>query len=71
MKPETQKETLKVINKFIKEHGYPPTVREIGSMLGVTSPATAKARIEGLVKAGKITYEPGKFRTIKVIDTEE
>ena len=35
-----QEEILTYVKEYIVSHGYPPTVREIGKDLGVSSPAT-------------------------------
>ena len=51
---ERQKEVLDVIKKYIATNGYPPTVREIGDILGLTSPATTQAHFDNLVKKGYI-----------------
>lgn len=68
MREKTQRETLEAIKKFQNKNGYPPTIRELCVVLGKTSPATVKTRIDKLKQLGKITYEPGKFRTIKIIE---
>ena len=47
---ERQKDVLDVIKKYIATNGYPPTVREIGDILGLTSPATTQAHFDNLVK---------------------
>ena len=35
-----QAETLEFIKKYMVSHGYPPSVREIGAGMGLSSPAT-------------------------------
>ena len=47
---ERQNEVLDVIKKYIADNGYPPTVREIGDILGLSSPATIQVHFDNLVK---------------------
>ncbi|MFM9124146.1 MAG: hypothetical protein ACKOSO_03050, partial [Actinomycetota bacterium] len=39
-----QQEVLEVVEQYTEEHGYPPTVREIGEAIGLASPSTVHAR---------------------------
>ena len=48
------KKTLQLIQKTIRENGYPPTVREICKAVGVTSSATAHKYLTILEKKGYI-----------------
>ena len=43
-----QKESYQCILDYTKEHGYPPTVREFGKMIGVRSTSSAFSRIKQL-----------------------
>lgn len=73
MKPITQKQ-LRVydyIRDFIATEGYPPTVREIGTGVGLNSPATVKHHLDKLVELGFITVAEGKTRAIALIDQEK
>ena len=45
---ERQNEVLDVIKKYIADNGYPPTVREIGDILGLSSPATIQVHFDNL-----------------------
>ena len=47
-----QNEILTYIKEYIVAHGYPPTVREIGADLGVSSPATIHAHLKNLEEKG-------------------
>jgi repressor LexA len=62
-----QKKTLEIIQQKIKETGYPPTVREIGQSVGVTSSATSYKYLTILEKRGYITREKDKSRAIKLV----
>ena len=62
-----QKKTLQLIQKKIKERGYPPTVREICKAVGVASSATAHKYLTILEKRGYIHREKERSRAIKII----
>ena len=54
------------IVKFIKEHGYSPSVRELCGILGKSSTATIQYRLNSLGKKGFIKTSSGEKRTIQV-----
>ena len=58
---------LKFIEKQIKENGYPPSVREIGKAVGLSSTATVHSYIAKLTQKGYIKKEDQKGRTLKVL----
>ena len=66
-----QNEVLDYLKKYKAEHGYPPSVREIGKALGLSSPATVQAHLTRLKKAGVITNSSNKFRTIEILVDNE
>ena len=43
-----QKDVLDFVKSYIVSHGYPPTVREIGQALNISSPATIHAHLKNL-----------------------
>lgn len=61
-----QKQVLQVIREFIKERGYPPTVREAGQRLGLTSSASIHAHMASLEKAGFISRDQTKPRALEI-----
>lgn len=61
------KKTLEIIQQKIKETGYPPTVREIGKLVGVTSSATSYKYLTILEKKGYIRREKDKSRAIRLV----
>ena len=63
-----QKEILEVVNRHVDAHGYPPTVREIGQAVGLTSPSTVHAHLARLEGAGLIRRDPTKPRALEVIE---
>ncbi len=62
-----QEDILDVIMKETATKGYPPTVREIGSILGLTSPATIHFHLKKLISKGYIKQDGTKNRTIEVL----
>jgi len=62
-----QKELLQAIEYFINENSYSPTVRELGKMLGNSSPSTIQSKLFELERKKYISTVPGKYRTIKIL----
>ena len=62
-----EKAILKFIEKQVKEKGYPPSVREIGKAVGLSSTATVHGYIEKLTQKGYIRKEDQKGRTLKLL----
>lgn len=52
-----QLEVLQLIDDFIFEHGYPPTLREIGTKLGIRSTNGTVSHLDSLTKKGYIRRE--------------
>ena len=46
-----QREILDLIVSTVRERGYPPSVREIGEAVGLSSPSTVHSHLSALVKA--------------------
>jgi repressor LexA len=61
-----QQEILKVVQDHIAERGYPPTVREIGDAVGLTSSSTVHAHLQALEARGALKRDPSKPRAIDV-----
>ena len=62
-----QQQIYEFIIAFQAEHGYPPSVREIGEKVGLKSPSTVHFHLKGLEGAGLITKAEGKTRAITVV----
>lgn len=62
-----QKDILDVIMKEIATKGYPPTVREIGANLGLSSPATIHFHLKKIEQKGYIRQDSTKNRTIELL----
>lgn len=61
-----QKEVLQFIQTTVSERGYPPSVREIGDAIGLSSPSTVHSHLSTLVKYGFLRRDPTKPRAIEV-----
>ena len=59
-----QQEILRVVQDHIARHGYPPTVREIGDAVGLTSSSTVHAHLQALEARGALKRDPTKPRAI-------
>ena len=66
-----QEDVLIFIKKYIVEHGFPPSTREIGASLGLSSPATVHTHLKKLEDAGCIKKTNSKFRTIEIVGENE
>ena len=62
-----EKAILKFIEKQVKEKGYPPSVREIGKAVGLSSTATVHGYLAKLTAKGYIKKEDQKGRTLKLL----
>ena len=62
---------LDFIQEQLETRGYPPTVREICTAVGLTSTATVHARLKKLEKHGKIVKESAKNRSLRVVNYKD
>ena len=62
-----QREIHDFLSEYLREHGYPPTVREIGESVGLASPSTVHAHLANLERAGLIKRDPTKPRALELI----
>ena len=61
-----QRGILEVIEKSMRDRGYPPSVREIGESVGLTSPSTVHSHLASLQRMGYLHRDPTKPRAIEV-----
>jgi repressor LexA len=62
-----QSEILEFIQEYLDANGYPPTVRDIGGAVGLTSSSTVHAHLSNLEKAGAIRRDPTKPRALEIL----
>jgi repressor LexA len=61
-----RREILDFIAAEVRERGYPPSVREIGSAVGLASTSTVQAHLNTLQKQGYLRRDPTKPRALEV-----
>lgn len=64
---DRQWEIYEAVRDYTKSRGYPPTVREICEMVGLSSTNTVYRHLKIIKRMGYITFEPGRSRTMKVV----
>jgi repressor LexA len=62
-----QQEIFEFLVGYVDQHGYPPTVREIGEAVGLASPSTVHAHLANLERAGLLRRDPTKPRALEVL----
>ena len=64
---ERQQKIYEFINKFYRDKGRPPTIREIGSVVGITSTSVVNYNLNILVREGLIQREKEVSRGLRVV----
>jgi repressor LexA len=62
-----QQEIFDYIKRYSSQHGYPPTVRDIGKAIGLTSSSTVHAHLANLEKLGLLRRDPTKPRALELL----
>jgi repressor LexA len=63
---ERQRQVLEFIDQETRDRGYPPSVREIGEAVGLSSPSTVHAHLAALQDKGYLRRDPTKPRAIEM-----
>jgi repressor LexA len=63
-----QQEIFDFIKRYSARYGYPPTVRDIGKAVGLTSSSTVHAHLANLERVGLLRRDPSKPRAIELLD---
>ena len=61
-----QRRIVEYIRRTVRERGYPPTVREIGEAVGLTSSSSVHAQLANLERAGLLRRDPTKPRAMEL-----
>ena len=62
-----QQQIFEFIKRYTHEKGYPPTVRDIGGAIGLTSSSTVHAHLANLERLGLLRRDPTKPRAMEVL----
>src|SRR5437588_10028097 len=62
-----QQEIFDFIKRYSARHGYPPTVRDIGTAIGLTSSSTVHAHLANLERIGLLRRDPTKPRALELL----
>ena len=54
----------------IAAHGYPPSLREIGKQVGLTSPSSVKHQLDKLERLGLVRRDPNRPRAMEVVSAD-
>jgi len=63
-----QRRILEYISETVRERGYPPTVREIGEAVGLTSSSSVHAQLANLERRGLLHKDPTKPRAMTLAE---
>src|SRR5690625_3381907 len=62
-----QRLVLECIRSSVAERGYPPSMREIGAAVGLTSPSSVKHQLMALERKGFVRRDPNRPRAIEIV----
>lgn len=65
-----QQGILDTITQSIADRGYPPTYREIGTAVGLSSPSSVKHQLNALERMGYLRRDPNRPRAIEVVNPQ-
>jgi repressor LexA len=61
-----QRKIMDFIRSWVEEHGYPPSVREIGEAVGLVSPSSVAYQLKVLEQKGHLRRDPNRPRAVDV-----
>ena len=62
-----QQRVLTFLEGFLSEHGFPPTLREIGEAIGLSNVSAVRGHVAALEKKGYVAKTPEKARSISIV----
>ncbi|MCI2240331.1 transcriptional repressor LexA [Paenibacillus sp. TRM 82003] len=62
-----QRRVLETIREAVERRGYPPSMREIGQAVGLTSPSSVAHQVKTLERLGYLRKDPRRPRTLEVV----
>ncbi len=67
---QRQRRVLEVIRNSVASRGYPPSLREIGEQVGLTSPSSVAHQLAALERKGYLRRDPNRPRAIEVVSPD-
>lgn len=61
-----QKQILDAINALTESRGFPPTIREVGEHVGLSSSSTIHEHLQNLKRLGAVEWDRRQVRTLRV-----
>ncbi|MDO8107402.1 transcriptional repressor LexA [Isoptericola sp. b441] len=66
-----QRLVLETIRSSVEQRGYPPSMREIGDAVGLTSPSSVKHQLQALERKGYLRRDPHRPRAIEIVQPDD
>lgn len=66
-----QRQVLDYIRRSVSTRGYPPSMREIGTAVGLTSPSSVSHQLSTLERKGYLRRDPNRPRAMELVNPEE
>lgn len=66
--PSKRDQLLDYLRIYTDNHGYPPSTREMTTALGFRSVESIHRLLRSLKEDGKVTWEPRKARTLRIVE---
>jgi len=66
-----QRLVLDTIRTSVEQRGYPPSMREIGDAVGLTSPSSVKHQLTVLERKGYVRRDPNRPRAIEIVHPDD
>ena len=66
-----QRLVLETVRAAVESRGYPPSMREIGDAVGLTSPSSVKHQLTSLERKGYLRRDPNRPRAIEVVQRDD
>ncbi len=63
---DRQQQMLFAIAVFTRQHGYAPTLRELGALVGMRTPSAVRWQLDRLRAAGLVDWRDGASRTLRL-----
>lgn len=65
-----QRRVLEVIRNSVARRGYPPSMREIGEAVGLSSPSSVSHQLNALVSKGYLRRDPNRPRALEIVSPD-